>query len=264
MADAIQVLFGGSKAQQTQTPTDVTPPDIEALRKTWGATLSGLLSKGGSPAWGGPFVTPITDAETKALGDVSGAANNAQRTGLLTDTLAGKFLPGQPGANPFLQDAIRAAQTPTLQGLTETLDRALPGRFTAAGQFVQKEGSSPFDRAAAIASSGAAQAISKIATDMSFAGYEAERGRQQQAVPLQQQDVTTFINTAQAVGLPRLIQDLGLERALAEFQSRTQSLIQILQSVAAGSGLTNIASQGEATSTAHKGVIPALYSPAPR
>ncbi len=56
------------------------------------------------------------------------------RTGLLNDTLAGKFLPGQAGSNPFLEAAIAAAQRPTEMALNDTLQRSLPGAFTAAGQ----------------------------------------------------------------------------------------------------------------------------------
>lgn len=258
MGDALQALFGGSKQTQKSGPVDMTPPEIEALRGDWASTIQGLLSKGGTPAYQGPFVAQQTDAEKAALNAAANTAYDPARKDLLSNTLQGKFLPGQQGANPFLDQAISAAQNPTMRNLTETLDRALPGRFTSAGQFIDKKGSSPFDRAAAMASTGAADAMSKIATDMSFAGYEAERGRQQQAATIQQQDVDTLIKNAQAQGLPRLIEDVGIERALQEFQSRSTALLQILQAATQASGLTQLATQAEGSATSQKGIVPAL------
>jgi hypothetical protein len=80
--------------------------------------------------------------------------------------------------NPYLARMIEAAQRPTIQALEETLSRTLPGRFTQAGQFVQPQGSSAFDRAAAIASRGAGDTMGDIAGRLSFDTYEAERARE--------------------------------------------------------------------------------------
>lgn len=81
--------------------------------------------------------------------------------------------------NPMMQAYIEATQRPVLESLEETLTRSLPGRFTEAGQFTQRgSGSSAFDRAAAVATRGAAQAQADIATRIGFETLESERGRQ--------------------------------------------------------------------------------------
>ena len=175
------------------------------------------------------------------------------RQNLIEQTIGGQFLPGQPGQNPFLEAAITNAQRPTMQGLEETLTRSLPGRFTQGGQFIQPHGSSAFDRAAAIATRGAADASAGIATNMSAQAYGQERGLQQQAVQLGQTEVQTLIQNLQAQALPRMIEDMGIERALAEFSGRTNQLLQALQIATGASGLNQIAN--EQTSTSQQGAL---------
>jgi hypothetical protein len=256
-------LFGGSKSTQTSTstPVDTTPEELRGLRQPFVTALSSVLQGEGRPAYQGPFVAGITDPERRGLTSVEGSANDPTRRNLLTATQGGAFL---DQGNPFLQAAIQAAQRPTLQGLSETLTRDLPGRFTQAGQFTQPKGSSAFDRSAAIATRGAADAMGDIATKMSFQGYEAERGRQQQSIQLGQQEVDTMIKNLQAQGLPRLIEDLGIERGLQEFQSRVGSLLQALQ-IAAGAPIAQQGTQqtSTGTSTTQQGIIPGLFPKGP-
>ena len=257
MSGALSTLFGGSTS--TQKPVNVTPPEIAGLRGDWASTLSNIFQNG-TPAYQGPFNAPITGAEQNQLGQLQNSGMGRQ--GLIESTISGNFLPGQPGANPFFDAAVRAAQRPTLQGLEETLTRSLPGRFTSAGQFNQPHGSSAFDRAAAIATRGAADAVGNIATNMGNQQYQQERGLQQQAVQLGQNEVQSMIANLQAQGLPRLIEEIGIERALPEFQSRVQSLLQALQLATGASGLNQIAQQGQ--STQQGGIVQglaALYGP---
>jgi len=248
--------FGGTKS--SSKPVDVTPPDIAALRGDWASKLSELFSSEGGPAYDGPTNPGISPGETTGLQALSTAAYNPLRTGLLNDTLSGQFLPGQQGSNPFLQAAIEAAQGPTRTALNDTLGRQLPGVFTAAGQQIGgglrspntrlgSPGSTAFDMAAARAFEGGAGALANIATDMSFKGYESERGRQQGAIPLQQADVQSMIANLQAQGLPRLIERLGVEDAMKLFGERTTNLLRALQ-VATGAPLTNIG-QNQTTTT---------------
>ena len=249
-------LFGGSESKQISIPVDTTPAELRALRKPFVDTLTSMFRSGGGPSYEGPLVAPITDAERAMLLQLQ--QSGMGRQGLIEDTIAGRFLPGQEGANPYLDAAIRAAQRPTLEGLEETLSRTLPGRFTQAGQFVQPQGSSAFDRAAAIATRGAADALADIATNISFGAYESERGRQQQAIQLGQMEVDTMIKNLQAQALPRLIEDLGIERGLQEFQRKSEALIKAL-AIAAG---VPIAQQGtivQGTSQSSRGVIPGLF-----
>lgn len=245
-------LFGGSTS--TSKPKDLTPPEFTALRGPFADVIKQLLGQApGNPltgipsfgaATGQPNVAPIGANEQTLLDRLM--SEGAGRTDLLNQTLGGQFLPGQSGTNPFLQAAIEAAQRPTFQGLEEVLSRTLPGRFTQGGQFVQPQGSSAFDRAAAIASRGASQAAADIATNLSFGVHEAERGRQQEAIGLSQAEVETSIQNLQAQALPRLIQDLGIERGMAEFQSRIQAILQALQ-LAGGAAAPVVANEGKST-----------------
>ena len=262
MSGITRKLFGGSKRESQQTsvsaPVDTTPEELKAIRAPFAASLNSVLQGGGRPAWQGPFAAGITPGEERGLAATEGAAIDPLRQGLLAFTQGGGFL---DQGNPFMQAAIQAAQRPTLQGLEETLSRALPGQFTQAGQFVQPQGSSAFARAGAIATRGAADAIGDIATKMSFQGYEAERERQQQSIQLGQQEVDTMVKNLQAQGLPRLIEDLGIERGLAEFQSRMSSLMQALQ-IASGAPIAQqgqtTTSQGTSTSETEAGIIPGI------
>lgn len=257
----LQNLFGGSNQEQqsTSTPQDMQSAEAKNLRPQFTNALSTLLTNGG-PAYSGPLNANITGNETTQLGDLM--ANNGPgtaRSGLLNKTLGGDFLPGGANQNPFLQSAITAAQRPTMQNLTETLERSLPGRFTAAGQMVQPQGSSAFDRAAAIATRGATQAMSDIATNMSSAAYTTERTNQQNAIPLSQNEVQTGIQNLQAQALPRMIQELGIERGLAEFQRRTASLLQLLQTIGGVQApVVANASQSTGTGNSTGGIVPGV------
>lgn len=137
----------------------------------------------------------------------------------------------------------------------EALGRTLPGRFTQAGQFVQPGGSSPFDRAAGIATRGAADAMGDIASQMSFGAYEGERGRQNQAIQLSQAEVESTIKTLQASALPRLIEDLGLERAQAEFRSKVDALLKALATMA-GVPMVNLGQFGSSSSSSFSFGLP--------
>lgn len=248
--DFLKQLFGGSQTQQqsTSTPIDMTPDAFKSLQSPLSSML--LNYSQNQPQYSGPTVAPITAPEQNILSGMQADPSAGMRTNYMSDVMSGKYLPGA-GGNPFLDEAIRAAQRPTLEGLTETLGRVLPGRFTQAGQFTQPQGSSAFDRAGAIATRGAASALGDIATNMSFGNYEAERGRQQQTVQLSQQEVDNTIKNLQAQGLPRMIQDLGIERGMAMFQANTQALLEALKLIA-GVASPTIANQSQSTGSAEQ------------
>jgi len=260
-------LFGGSKTtqQSTSIPTDLTPQPFKDLQQPFADALQSFLTTQGGPEYTGPLNANIGANEQTLLDSLMAQTGaGTARSGVINDTLAGKFLPGGAGSNPFLEAAIKAAQRPTLEGLTETLSRALPGRFTANGQFIQPNtggqgGSSAFDRAAGIATRGAASALGDIATNMSFGGYEAERGRQENAVSLSRAEVDSTVTNLQAQALPRLIQELGIERGLAEFQRRTTSLLEVLKTIG-GVTQPTIAQTAQSTgeSVTQKGIVPGI------
>ena len=210
-------------------PTTATGPQFEAT-----GDVSDILR--GVPTAPGPLVADIAPGEqavldqllARASGEPTGVAQN-----LLAETIGGAFLPGaEGGGNPFLESAIEAAQRTSLRGLEETLSRTLPGRFTQGGQFIQPQGSSAFDRAAAVATEGVGAEISDIASELSFAGFEAERGRQQAAASELPQvsatEVNTLIQNLQAQALPRLIEQLGLDKGTEAFNKQMNDLLQVL------------------------------------
>lgn len=260
MSSVAKFLFGGSDQKSTSVsgPQDVTPSEVTKLRGQFAETLGALLgdTSGTTDVLSGVPTTPtgqqvaqITPNEQQILDILQNDVLAGTRRDYLSNVIGGQYLPGGTQANPFLQATIEAAQRPTIQALTETLERTLPGRFTAAGQFIQPEGSSAFDRAAAIATRGAAQTLGDIATNIAFGTQEAERGRQQEAVQLGQQEIDTTITNLQAQALPRLIEDLGLERGLEEFKLRINTLLQALQ-IATGTPLQTVAQQSRAESEA--------------
>lgn len=313
-------MAGGSKSSSTpvdMTPAAfkaMQSPFASQLAKMLGTKSGGgnaLLQ--GIPAYAGQMTAPMGANEQTILdqlmAQVSGSGSGAitpnalgSADSYLQQVLGGNFMPqngdlggfadmlsgagntqGYSGneANPFLDAAIKAAQRPTLQGLEETLSRTLPGRFTAGGQFTQPQGSSAFDRAAAIATRGAGDTMGEIATNLSyatmeaergrqfeaqegartredaalreelqrqFAGTEGERGRQNEAAGLatqvSTQQVNTMVQNLQAQALPRLIQEFGIERGLEQFNNRVNALLSTL-GITAGVTQPTIAQEGK-------------------
>jgi hypothetical protein len=228
-----------SKQQSTSTPMDLIGQQFTDLKGPFADVLKGLLGGGASnplagiPEAPGPYSAPVTGTEQDFLSTLQGfqGPNGLATAGqdYLKDVISGKY--ADAGTNPFLKSYIEAAQRSTLRGLEETLTRSLPGRFTQAGQFVQPQGSSALDRAAAIATEGVAKSVSDIATNIGFGAYEQERGRQQQGVQLGQQEVQSVITNLQAQALPRLVEQYGIDQGLTEFRNRLNILMQVLNAV---------------------------------
>lgn len=299
----------------SSTTSNYTNPALSGLGGNLADTLKQVLASFSSQTVnaGNPLANagaapqaPVSSQEQTLLDQLT------KQTGPGTDSVAyiksvlgGNFLPGQPGANPFFDAAVKAAQRPTLEGLQETLSRSLPGRFTIGGQQTQSNagdqgGSSAFDRAAAIATRGAANAIGDIATNMGNTQYSAERNQQTVAAGLDQAQVDQTIKGLQAAALPRLIQQNGLDKGLALFQQQTANLLEFLKtiggvqaptlgtnavssssnsgasstlgtSVGSSTGASSGASFGQGTSastgtstgssTSSKGIIPDIFKP---
>jgi uncharacterized membrane protein len=170
-----------------------------------------------------------------------------------------------------------------MQALTETLSRTLPGRFTQGGQFTQPQGSSAFDRAAAIATRGAGDTMGDIATKLSyqttsdqlarnFQAQQAARGAEDTALQgqlardqeskegaagrqIQAAGIAPQVSTAQvqnltanlqAQALPRLIQEYGIERGMDEFNNRMNSLLSVI-GIAGGVTQPTVSSKSESS-----------------
>ena len=186
-------------------------------------------------------------------GPAPAGALTRQARGEIGDVIRGEYL--DPN-NPITRAMIDAAQRPVREALLEDLERALPGRFTQAGQFVQPQGSSAFDRAAALATRGAANALGDISSKIQYASHDAERNRMMDALGYAQenertglareelgqrgsvaqaqinaQEMQNTIQGLQALALPRMIKEMGLEKGLADFDKRMNFLLQWLNPV---------------------------------
>lgn len=236
-----------AESQSTSDPVDLTPEAFKAMQPSLAESLlkwftggnpsitptgGGFGGGGASGTWADygtqNFTAPETANEQMLRSFLMQDANPAgARQGLINDTMAGKYT--DPSTNPFLKDYITAAQRTTMEGLEEVLSRTLPGRFTMAGQFVQPGGSSAFDRAAAIATRGAAQASADIATNIGYNAYKGERDLQQQTIGVSQQETQTTINNLTAQALPRIIQQFGIEQGLEIFKTQLAGILDVLK-----------------------------------
>lgn len=213
-------FFEGKPERSRSRARDITPAEFVSLRQPVADTLRFLLT--GGPEFTGPFVAPLAQQEIDLLASLEGTERTpAEQAGqeTLTRTARGDFL--RPGSNPFLQDAIRSAQRPLVEAFSEDA-RALRGGFTAAGQRIQD--SSPFARAEAIRERALANALADVSTQLTATNFFNERQLQQRASEIAGQvrsgEVQRLIAQLQAQALPRLIEQLGIDRGLEEFRRR--------------------------------------------
>lgn len=228
-------LFGskGKKGTPAQV-VDTTPSEFKALRGPVSSQLQSIINSGGGPQYEGPLFAPMTGNEEALLQQAfqqSSASPFMDAAGQhFQNVMGGQFL--TPDSNPFLQDAIAAAQRPVLESFQDTVMPRLAAQFTRAGQMVQPQASSPFDTAAAISSRGLANALGDISTNMAFGNYQAERGRQESAAAMlpqiEEAQLNRTIQGLQTQALPRMIQELGIERGMQEFQRRIDVLMTAL------------------------------------
>lgn len=230
-------FFGeGTTERRDVAPQDVVPEEFKELRRPVSDVLQGLIGTsaevgGGTPSGESIFTAPITGPESQLVGRL-GTENPllGATQGLLGDTLGGQFL--DPRSNPFLLDTIRNAQRSVIEGFQDVALPRFQRRFAAAGQNVGPGGSSAFDRAAAIATRGLTNTLGDIATNISSQNFQAERGRQTQAISqaseLSTSEVNNTINRLQAVALPRLIEQFGINQGTQEFNRRIEILLQAL------------------------------------
>lgn len=233
MGGLVGGLFG-SKGTPSQI-IDTTPEAFANLAGPVAQGLTSLFSSGGGPAFPGPFSAPLGGQEQTLLGNIFGqvqqpGAGAQAAMPLLQQIISGQFM--SPQSNPFLAQSIASAQRPILEQFQEQVMPRLQAEFTRAGQFIQPQGSSPFDRSSALASRGLANALGDVSTNLTAENFAAERARQlpaaQLAAGLDAQQLQSTLQGLQAAALPRMIEDLGIERGMQEFQRRVQVLLQAL------------------------------------
>jgi hypothetical protein len=269
MGGIVSGLFGDKgKPGQPGQVIDVSPEAFNALQPDVAAGIQSLLQSGGGPQFSGPFAAPVTGQEQSLLNNIFSQVQQpgqgaAAAMPLLQQILSGQFL--SPDSNPFLQQSIAAAQRPLIQQFQENTLPQLQAQFTRAGQFIQPQGSSPFDMAAARASSGLADALGDVSTRLTADNFNQERARQLPAAGLaaglDQQQLQSTIQGLQAAALPRLVEDLGIERGLQEFQRRIQVLLQAL-GLGAGAAQPNVVTTQPTPGTPASGGLLSALAPA--
>lgn len=219
---------------------DVTPREFMGLRDDVASRLGEFMQTGG-PSFEGEFTADMTGQEQQLLSQVgrSSQFQPSEQTGQAMETLSstaqGEFL--SPDSNPALQQSIEAAQRPVIQQFEQEAMPRLRSEFTQAGQRIQPQGSSPFDRAAGIAQQGLTQELGDISSEMTAQNFQQERDRQQQAaqaVPqlgmqMGQQELESAIQGMEASALPRMIEQQGIDRGLEEFRRQTDAMLSSIQ-----------------------------------
>jgi hypothetical protein len=162
------------------------------------------------------------------------AAQESYMRGLggLGATAGGAFLMG----NPYQQAAIEAASRPIQQQFAQTTLPGIASGFSRAGRY----GSQAMGTALGSATEATARALGDVGTQIAYGGYEAERGRQQQAMGAQLQAATLapqiygqqFLPSQQLaqVGAAReAIAGQPLQEAIQRYQFQQQMPYQQLQ-----------------------------------
>jgi hypothetical protein len=234
--------MAGSKAKSSTTIKDKQAEEFKALRGPFadllsgsmgdiGSLLSGNLTFGGSGFdvnnYRSNLQGPELDAFRALQEGYAGGPNDRLREDLVGRTLSGDFL--SPENNPGLRDLIGY----TNQGINDTFnseDLAQRSLFARAGQVLPE--SSPFAQAQGDLASARLDAIGKNVAQITSGAYEAERGRQVQAVDQSRSDAefefSRQLEYLQATALPRLIDEVGFERGFQEFNNRVTVLAQAL------------------------------------
>lgn len=273
-------LFGGTEERRDIVPQDVVPREFQELRGPVADALRGLIGTGlepggGTPSGEGIFTAPITGQESGLVNRIGGLLGQGGAGGtaiggplrgavdaLLQNTVEGQFL--TPGSNPFLGETIRAAQRPVIEAFQDVALPRFQRGFTAAGQFIQPQGSSAFDRAAAIATRGLTSTLGDISTNIASQNFQAERGRQAQAAEqvgqLSSADVNNTIQGLQASALPRLIEQFGINQGTQEFNRRIDIVLQAL-GVARGLPLVQTAQAGGGGGAVSPNIVGTLLKP---
>lgn len=253
--------MGGSSSKSTSKPVDITPQSFKDLQAPFAGVLSGLLDQYGSSAgsnllggYQGPTTTPVSGTETADLAQLQNKTANPLTAGQYVKNINGASTTGAFSANPndpTLQAAITAAQRSTTEGLNTALGRTLPSQFIQSGQQVQGQGSSAFDRAAALAYGQGASALGDIATNMQYSNTNDAKNREATAIAqvpsIQTSDVNNMISNLNAQALPRLIQDLGVERGMEVYNNNINSILAGL-GIAAGTTRPVIANSSSSSS----------------
>jgi hypothetical protein len=239
--------LGGSYQQSSTRAKDLTPDEFKELRPY----IADVFQKsfpditkflGGDLSFEAPenldaYRAPLSGGEQRELGELNALGESRESStdvlsrDLLDRTIRGDFL--TPEDNPNLRNVISL----TNRAINDSFnDQGLEqqGLFARAGH--QLNESSPFAQAQGGLNADRLNAIADATAQLAFGVGEAERGRQVQALELNQgetREQAKFefdrqLNLLAANALPRLIDEIGFDRAFTEYQSRINALSQAL------------------------------------
>lgn len=217
--------YGGeSNSSSRNKAHDYVPKEYRKQRGFVASELQNQIN-GRVPGLEGPFVASLAPDEQSALAQFKANAFDPGGVGSAADAQLRSTLATNPKDNPFLQGAITAATRPILQDaqLQELRDRA---QFTGTGQKIQ--GSTAFQENRNNAIRDTENRVTDAAAQLAF----AERSNQLQAVSLANSRLSEQREGIQALALPRLIEQLGIDKGNAELQRRFKVMEDALQTLA--------------------------------
>ena len=238
-----QFLLGTKGKPEEQV--DLTPSEFAGTRGATADALKGLIDSGGGAKTEGPLVAPISGNEQDLVrsaveqADTNNPLARATRS-LANRTAEGEFLTG----GRILEEGVASALDPTRAAIERLGLPTTGSELTASGGRVAT-GENPFATAANIAITGGQNALSDLETSVRSQSFLAEAARQQEAIKLAS-DVASgglkkTILGLKAAALPRLIEDLGIQRGLAEFNDRINRLLESISTgVAIGAPVVRI------------------------
>ena len=203
------------------------------------------------------LVAPLSSQQLSLIGQAVNTANPnnplmSSASGALQNILNPNFL--NVGTNPYLAGAIQSALYPTIRNFQSTTIPELLSRYTGGNQQVQGQGSSSFANAADLASLDLNQSLLGTASGMASSAYQQGIGQQLQAASqasgLQTSELQNLVTAGQQAALPQLVQDLGIQRGLQQYNNNINTLMEALRIAAGGSSPTvAVSSQGTSQST---------------
>jgi hypothetical protein len=223
--------MGGGSTEASSSQHDVTPGEYTSLRPGYASAFARNLQNYGriEEGYEGPYGADITPEEQELVDQISSfggaAVTPAQREAAEARlaTIRGEHLVPTEQFKPWVTAINEAFDEGTLQNV---------GMFTGAGHSVQD--SSPFARSEAIREKARVDAIAKAGTDiyMGERGFQeaAAAGEEAQAASRQAVDageIQNLVDRLAATQLPRLIEDMGIERGLAQFNEEIQNLMNL-------------------------------------
>ncbi len=255
---------------------DLIPAEFAALRPQFAdffqsalpqlqTLLQGFQNPADQPGGLDRFRTALTSGEFQGIDQLRNQAEGLSENEQLSQELIGQRLRGDfldPNKNEALRDLI-GFTTKNINQQFNDQDLERRSLFARAGQSLPQ--SSPFAVAQATGNQGRLDAIGESTAQAIFGTIEAERGRQTNAIEQARANSRGIFERSQASlqaqALPRLVDDLGIERGLQEFQSRLAALTQAL---GFGTGLVsptvgvNAGSEGKTSSISKQGGISSI------